>query len=87
MHTTQRGQHWFSSGRAQDLCPPPPAALEGGEGMKTLPHDRAEASPARTLPTLTALGAPEALAQKAGAAVLGGWQRGRWSVSPGREQA
>lgn len=39
--------------------------------MKTLPHERAEASPARTLPTPTTLGAPEALAQKAGAAVLG----------------
>lgn len=55
--------------------------------MKTLPYDRAEASPARTLPTPAALGAPEALAQKAGAAVLEGWQRGRWPVSPGRGQA
>lgn len=84
---TQRGQHWFGSGRPQDLCPPPPAALDGGEDMTTLPHDRAEASPARTLPASTPLGAPEALAQEAGAAALGGWRRGRWPVSPGREQA
>lgn len=87
MPTTQSGQHCFSSGRPQDLCPLPPAALEGGEDMTALSHDRAEASPARTLPASSALGAPEALALEAGAAALGGWRRGRWPVSPGREQA